>query len=88
MSNLPPDHDKEQTSLLASLKAQWPAEQACRNALRLRRLHELKNASLALWPLGPGNLVSAHGNILTNHGCFELIGEHIFYALQVSTWSI
>ena len=43
-SNLPPDHDKEQTSPLASLEAWWPAKQACRNALRLRRSLELENA--------------------------------------------
>ena len=34
MSNLPPDYDKKQTLPLASLEAQWPAEQACRNVQR------------------------------------------------------
>ena len=44
----------------------------------------LENASL--WPLGPGNLVCAHGTtILTNREPSELVGEHIFYALQVRT---
>ena len=47
-SNLPPDHDKEQTSPLASLKARWPAEEACRNVRRLRRSLELENASDSL----------------------------------------
>ena len=85
MSNLPPDHDKEQISPLASLEARWPAEQACRNARRLRR--SLENASL--WPLGPGNLVCAHGTtILTNRESSELVGERIFYALQVRTQTI
>ena len=32
LSNLPPGYDKEQTSSLASLEAQWPAEQASQNA--------------------------------------------------------
>ena len=82
MSNLPPDHDKEQTSPLASLEARWPTEQACQNARHLRRSLELENASL--WPLGPGNLVCAHSTtILTNHESSELVGERIFYALQV-----
>ena len=81
---LPPDHDKEQTSPLASLEARWPAEQACRS---LRRSLELKNASL--WPLGPGNLVCTHSTmILTNRESSELVGEHIFYALQVRTRTI
>ena len=81
MSNLSPDHDKEQTSPLASLEARWPAEQACRNARRLRCLLELDNASL--WPPGPGNLVCAHGTtILTNYESSELVGECIFYAVS------
>ena len=47
-------------------------------------LVELENASL--WPLGPGNLVCAHGTtILTSS---ELVGECIFYALQVRTRTI
>ena len=82
--NLPPDHDKEQTSPLASLKARWPVEQACQNARRLRHSLELENASL--WPLGPGNLVCAHGTtILTNHESSELVGERILYAIQIRT---
>ena len=68
------------------LEARWPAEQACRNARRLCRLLELKNASL--WPLGPGNLICAHGTILTNRESSELVGECIFYALQVRTQTI
>ena len=48
---------------------------------------ELENASL--WPLGPGNLVCAHGTtILTNRESSELVGERIFYALQVRTRTI
>ena len=90
MSNLPPDHDKEQISPLVSLEARWPAEQACQNARRLRRLRrslELENASL--WPLGLGNLVCAHGTtILINRESSELVGERIFYALQVRTRTI
>ena len=46
-------------------------------------LVELENASL--WPLGPGNLVCAHGTILTSS---ELVGECIFYALQVRIQTI
>ena len=74
------------SSPLASLEARWPAEQACRNARR--RSLELENASL--WPLGPGgNLVCAHGTpILTNRESSELVGERIFYALQVRTRTI
>ena len=52
----------------------------------LHRSLELVNASL--WPLGPGNLICAHGTILTNRESFELVGERIFYALQVRTWTI
>ena len=85
--NLPPDHDKEQISPFASLEARWPAEQACRNARHLRRLLELENASL--WPLGPGNLVCAHGTTtLINHESSELVVERIFYALQIRTRTI
>ena len=48
---------------------------------------DLKNASL--WPLGPGNLVCAHGTtILTNRESSELVGDRIFYALQVRTRTI
>ena len=76
--------EKEQTSPLASLEAQWPAEQACRNTRHLCRSLELENASL--WPLGPGNLVCVHGTtILTNRESSELVGERTFYALQVRT---
>ena len=38
--------------------------------------------------LGPGNLVCAHGTILTNRESSELVAEHIFCALQVRTWTI
>ena len=87
MSNLPPDHDKEQTLPLALFEAWWPAKQACQNAWYLRHSLELENASL--WPLGPGNLVCAHGTtILTNNESSELVGERIFYALQVRTRTI
>ena len=48
-------------------------------AQRLRLSLELVNASL--WSLGPGNLVCAHGTILTNRESSELVGERIFYAL-------
>ena len=86
-SNLPPNHDKEQTSPLASLEVQWPAEQACQSARRLHCSLELENAFL--WPLGSGNLVCAHGTtILTNCESSELVEEHIFYALQVRTRTI
>ena len=86
-SNLPPDHDKEQISPLVSLEARWPAKQACQNARHLRHSLELENASL--WPLGSGNLVCAHGTtILTNRESSELVGEHVFFALQVRTWTI
>ena len=85
--NLSPDHDKEQTSPLSSLKARWPAEKACQNAQRLRHSLELENASL--WSLVSGNLVCAHGiPILTNRESSELVGERIFYALQISTQTI
>ena len=70
--------DKEQTSPLALLEARWPAEQAYRNARHLHRSLELENAFLC--PLGPGNLVCAHGTILTNHESSELGGERIFCA--------
>ena len=54
---------------------------------RLRRSLELENASL--WLLGLGNLVCAHGTtILTNRDSSELVGERIFYALQVRTRTI
>ena len=80
--NLPPDYDKEQTSPLASLKAQWPAEQTCPNAWRYAPY-------ASLWPLGPGTLVCAHGTtILTNREASELVAVHIFYALQVRTRTI
>ena len=82
--NPPPDHDKEQTSPLALLKARWPVEPACQNARCLRHLLELENTSL--WPLGPGNLVCAHGTtILTNHESSELVGERILYAIRIRT---
>ena len=84
-SNLPPDYDKEQTSPLASLEAWWPAEQASQMRGTLRC--SLENSSL--WPLGHGTLVCAHGTtILTNCESSELVGEHIFYALQVRTRTI
>ena len=39
--------------------------------------------------LGPGNLVCAYGTtILTNRESSELVGECIFYALQVKTQAI
>ena len=76
--------DKEKTSPLALLEARWPTEQAYRS---LRRSLELENASL--WPLGPGNLICAHGTtILTNRESSELVEECILYALQVRTWTI
>ena len=60
------------------------AEQACQNLRCLRRSLTLENASL--WPLGPGNIVCAYGTtILTNRESSELVGERIFYALQVRT---
>ena len=44
---------------------------------------------LYAWPLGPGNLVCAHDTtILTNRESSELVGERIFYALQVRTRTI
>ena len=57
-----------------------------RNARRFRR--SLENASL--WPLGLGSdLVCAHGTtIVTNRESSELVGERIFYALQVRTRTI
>ena len=60
-------------SPLALLEVRWPAQQACRNMRRLRHSLELKNASL--WPLGPGNLVCAHGTtISTIRESSELVG--------------
>ena len=53
----------------------------------LRCSPELKNASL--WPLGPGNLVCAHGTtFLTNCEPSELVEEGVLYALQVRTRTI
>ena len=60
---------------------------ACRAGLSKRaelaplaRAQALENASLG--PLGPGNLVCAHGTtILTNRESSKLVGERIFYAL-------
>ena len=79
MSNLPPDYGKQQTSPLASLKAQWPAEQACRKARHFAPLTQARECvSMAL---GPGNLVCAHGTtILTNREPSELVEECVFYA--------
>ena len=76
--------DKVQTLPLALLEAWWPAEQAYRNTRRLCRSLELaENVSLRR------NLVCAHGTtILTNHESSELVGECIFYALQVRTRTI
>ena len=52
------------------------------NAQRLCRSLEFKNAPL--WPLGPGNLIYAHGTTIMS--LLNLyIGERIFYALQVRT---
>ena len=44
---------------------------------------KLKYDNASLWPIGPGNLVCAHGTtILTNCEPSKLVGECIFYALQ------
>ena len=79
-SNLPPEHDKEQTSFLVSLKAQWPAEQATLNmqhfALFIREC------------ISMATLVCAHDTeIVTNREPSELVAERIrfFYALQKRT---
>ena len=78
---LPPGYDKEQTFSLASLKAQWPAEQASRN---MRHLAPFVRECISM-----ATLVCAHGTaILTNHGPSELVEKRIFYALQVRTQTI
>ena len=73
MSNLPPEHDKKQTSSLE-------AQQATLNMQRFA-LFILKFISMATF-------VCAHGTaIVTNHGPSELVAERIkfFYALRKRT---
>ena len=78
--NLPSDYDKEQTSPLASLKAWWPAEQASQNA---QRFVPFARECVSM------TLICAHGTtMLTNCEPSELVGERIFYALQVRTRTI
>ena len=73
-----PGHDKEQMSSLASLEAQWPAEQASQNAWCLEPFIR-ECISMA-------TLVCAHGTVnLTNRGLSELVEECIFHALEVRT---
>ena len=80
-SNLPPEHDKEQTSFLASLEAQWPVEHASRNTQCF--------APFVRECVSMATLVCAHSTaILTNREPSELVAERIFYVLQVRTWTI
>ena len=78
-SNLPPDHDKEQTLPRASLEAQWPAEQAA--LMPFARAQEC--ISMAPRPRQP-RLCTQHNNSDQS----ELIGERISYSLQVRTQTI
>ena len=78
--NLPLDYDKEQTLPLLGGLLSRPVKMHG----ALCRL--LKNASI---PLGPGTLVCAHSTTtLTNRELYKLVGERIFYALQVRIWTI
>ena len=71
MLNLPSGYDKEQILPLASLEAQWPAEQASRNAWRF--------VPFARECVSMATLVCAHGTIiLTNREPSELVEERIF----------
>ena len=63
---------------------------ACRAGLLKRTalapLARAQECNASLWPLGPSNLVCAHSTtILTNRESSELVGERIFYALQIRT---
>ena len=70
-------------SLRLRLSGQLSRSLEMRGALR----GLLENASL--WPLGHDTRVCAHGTtILTNREPSELVGECIFYALQVRTRTI
>ena len=76
----------EQTSPLASLKARWPAEQISRKA---RRFTPFAQECVSVPPGLDQALICAHGTtILTNREPSELVGERIFYALQVRTRTI
>ena len=76
LSNLLPGYDKEQTSSLASLEAQWPAEQASQNAWRF--------ASFIQECISVVTLDCAS---LTKCGPSKFV-EHIFHALQDRTQTI
>ena len=79
----------EQISPLTLLEAWWPAEQGQSKRMTLAPLARARECICAsLCPLGPGNLVCAHGTILTNRESSELVGVRIFYALKVRTRTI
>ena len=83
LSNLSPGYDKEQTSSLASLEARWPTKQASRNARRFVPALFVQEC------ISMTTLVCAYGTAnQTNLGPSELVGECIFYALQVRTRTI
>ena len=55
----------------------------------LRHSLKLDHENASLWPIGPGNLVCAHGTtILTNYEPSKLVEECIFYAFQVRTQTL
>ena len=79
--NLPPEHDKEQTLSLTSIKDQWPAEQISRKVRPF--------APFVQECVSTATVVRAHSTaILTNRGPCELVAGRIFYTLQIRTRTI